>query len=183
MSKVAEQKALMLQRRLDVAEMMRRRIPQEEMAKKLGVNRGTISRDVKALVQEWEKQVQTKAGYLRARELQELDHLEGVAQLNMENALQLRYDLERAAKAQHRKVDSKEWEKFDRSVRAWHGQRIRVKERRAKLLNLDVQEPDRAPVVNVPISFIQVASPPPAPALESGNGHPVIEGEVVGGSD
>lgn len=163
----------MLQRRVQVAELMKRRIPQAEMARRLEVNENTIRRDVRAILNQWAEKVSQKAEHLRAREAMTLDHLELVAQLNMEKALTKRQALEAGdSKGDH----SRAWERYDRSVRSWFEERLRIQERRAKLLNLDQHRPPEQAQVFAPITFITLATPPdPPPSLPPGQ---VVEGVV-----
>ncbi len=174
-----EYQAELLQRRLEVGDMLKRRIPQAEMARRLQVDQGTISRDVKAILKLWANELAGKAATLRAREAYTLDHLELMAQLNMENALAKRQALDEAKDGG--KI-SQAWERYDRSARAWFEERIRIQERRAKLLNLDAQVLQTNVAVQVPISFIQMKPVEAKAQIASGD---VIEGEVVadGGDD
>ena len=98
-----------MQRRMKVSEFMKRRIPQVQMAEILGVSESTISKDVKAVTEEWRNYMVRNADTIKARELVELDEMELAA--------------------------SKEWMK-DHHVR-WLRMRLDIKKRRADMLGLD----------------------------------------------
>lgn len=152
------------ERREQVVELLKRRIPQNEIARRLGVNKGTISRDVKAILKLYHEKVVAKAEHLRAREAQSLDHMELVAQLNLEKALAKRQKVE---DQDPEGKESRAWERYDRAARGWFEERVRVQERRAKLLHLDRQASRGNAQVTVPITFIQAAPPAEAQALPS----------------
>lgn len=171
-------RARMLDRRVEVAELMKRRIPVLEMARRLGVADRTIQRDVKAILRTWAEKVDQQAEHLRARESMTLDHLELVAQLNMEKALSKRQALEDQGKSGNSAQagdQSRAWERYDRSARAWFEERLKIQERRAKLLNLDQHRAQESTQVAAPITFIQVNAPEGPRQLAQGE---VIEGEV-----
>jgi DNA-binding XRE family transcriptional regulator len=68
-----------LARRVLVSQMMARRVTQGNMAKLLGVSRGTIVKDVKAIEAEWREDMLGNITTIKARELAELSYIEGEA--------------------------------------------------------------------------------------------------------
>jgi len=106
------------ERRAQVAELYARRITQRDMAKMLKVSEPTISRDVKSLLKEWRKESTKKVDDVKAREMADLDAMErdvAMAMVVGKNRPSLKpQELARLAEA-----------------------RLRIKERRAKLLGLD----------------------------------------------
>jgi transcriptional regulator with XRE-family HTH domain len=104
------------QRRLTVAKLWTRRLTQEEIAAAVGVDQSTISRDIKALMAAWQKEAVSDVTLVRARELADLDAME-----------------REAAMAASVKVSPQE---LARLLEV----RLRVKERRARLLGLDAPQ-------------------------------------------
>jgi hypothetical protein len=119
-------------RRASVAEMWARRITQRDMARTLNVSEPTISRDIAWLLDQWRAEAVRKVDDVKARELADLDAMERDIAMALVphhgNTISLR---ERA-----RLTDT----------------RLRIKERRAKLLGLDaptrqeISGPDEAPL-------------------------------------
>jgi len=103
-------------RRVTVAKLWTRRLTQEEIAAAVGVDQSTVSRDLKALVTAWRKEALGDVTATRARELADLDSME-----------------REAAVAASAKVSPQE---LARLLEV----RLRVKERRARLLGLDAPQ-------------------------------------------
>jgi hypothetical protein len=160
------------QRRQQVAEYLKLQMPQVEMAQRLGADQSAISRDVKAILKIWTEKFEEETEQLRAKEALALDYLEMIAERNMENAIRRRQDLETADKESKKSV---QWERYDRSARAWLDQRLRIQTRRAELLNLNSQKTQTNVAVQVPISFI-TESRPDQRQLEAPE---VLDGELV----
>lgn len=103
-------------RRRQVAALYVRRVNQSDIARQLGVNQATISRDVAALVKQWQKEQAETIEAWRDRDLLELDEMEKDAAIE-----------------------------FSKSKRRdWIDTRLKIKERRAKLMGLDA--PTRAEI-------------------------------------
>lgn len=97
------------ERRQKVAQLYLRRQTQEEIGRVLGVSQDTISLDLKALREKWAAENVENLDQVKVREAAELDEMESEAAVEFSRR--------------------KNWEWFDR--------RLKVKERRAKLLGLD----------------------------------------------
>lgn len=97
------------ERRRKVAQLYLRRQTQEEIGRVLGVSQDTISLDLKALREKWAAENVENLDQVKVREAAELDEMEAEAAVEFSRR--------------------KNWEWFDR--------RLKVKERRAKLLGLD----------------------------------------------
>jgi len=114
-------------RRQKVAEMYYRlRLRQQEIADEIGCNQSTISRDIKALDEQWRQRIADEVDTVRARELGDLDEME------RDCAFQLQ---------------------MTKSAR-WMAERLKVKERRARLLGLDA--PTRGSMTNVDLTQLTV---------------------------
>lgn len=100
-------------RRATVAKLWTRRLTQEEIASAVGVDQSTVSRDIKMLVANWRKEALGDLTAARARELADLDGME------REAAVAASANVSPQALARLLEV------------------RLRVKERRARLLGLD----------------------------------------------
>lgn len=161
------------QRQVKVAEFMRRRITQADMARMLGVNSSTITRDVQDLQERWAEELAGKIPGLRAREVKRLDHLEMVAQMNMENAMKRRAAIEEAEQQARGRPKTKEWEVHDRAVARWLDESLSIIRQRAKLLGLNADPPPQASgaQVNVPISFIMTQREGETPLVIEGGSH------------
>jgi hypothetical protein len=96
-------------RRVQVAELWARRVTQREMARVLNVSEPTISRDIAALTAEWRKEAQAFLDDVKAHELADLDSMERDVALKYTQTENLRL------------IDV----------------RLRIKDRRARLLGLD----------------------------------------------
>lgn len=96
-------------RRAKVAILYTRRLRQEEIAQQIGVDQSTISRDVKAIIRDWQQGAVSEVAAAKARDLGELD------------------EIERDCALQFSQTHDYNW--IDR--------RIKCKERRARLLGLD----------------------------------------------
>ena len=103
-------------RRVTVAKLWTRRLTQEEIAAAVGVNQSTISRDVKVLVAAWREKALGDVTDARARDLADLDAME-----------------REAAMAASGSVSPQE---LARLLEV----RLRVKERRSRLLGLDAPQ-------------------------------------------
>lgn len=97
------------QRRVKVSELMLRRLPQIEMASLLDVSQATISKDVRAILQEYEDAIPRNVNRVKGRELAALDQME----------LQACVEFERTRKV------------------CWLRARLDILERRSKTLGLD----------------------------------------------
>lgn len=100
------------QRRSQVAKLYVQRLSQQEIAKALGVNQATVSRDVAAVKKAHLDAAKSSLDDMIARELAELDDMEGQCALMF---LTNKHDV-------------------------WIGRRLQIKERRAKMLGLDAPE-------------------------------------------
>ena len=109
MAQNKEQRQKTEDRRRQVATLLLRHSTQQEIAGKLGASRQTISSDVKYLHALWRKELIDDPVVVKARELAELD--------DMERNCVLSYNKRRAL--------------------GWATLRLRIKERKAKLLGLD----------------------------------------------
>jgi hypothetical protein len=161
-----ERKQVLLQRRLKVADLLLDRVSQRQIAKELAISESTICRDVRVIMTAWSDELAVKGALIRAREAFELDLAERQAVEHYQNAVLCRQVVE---KSDQDGKHSQAWERYDRAARSWLDARLRIKERRAKLLNLDMQTPP-SPIasLHVPISFIQVRPPDPRPQLAGG---------------
>ena len=101
------------ERRATVAKLWARHLTQEEIAAAVGVDQSTISRDIKALVVAWRAEALTEVADLRAREFADLD--------SMEREAAMAASVGRSAAELARLLEV----------------RLRVKERRARMLGLD----------------------------------------------
>ena len=95
-----------------MATLYLRKISQERIAKELGISQPTVSRDIKVLVKRWKEAALSDVDERRGQELAELEGME------LDCAVQF---------------------SASKDVR-WLGQRLRVKERIAKMLGLDAPE-------------------------------------------
>jgi IS30 family transposase len=109
-AKLTHQRQEREERRLKVARLWAQHRNQTEIAKALGVNQSTVSRDLQVITARWVAEAVHDVGEIRARELAELDE--------MEKELAARWLQERRPE--------------------WMRLRLAVKERRAKLLGLDM---------------------------------------------
>ncbi len=82
---------------------------QEDIARALGIHQSTVSRDLKALEEQWQKEAMQTIEKVKARELAELDMMEREAALQYQQTKSLK----------------------------WFNARLKIKERRARLLGLD----------------------------------------------
>ncbi len=108
----AKKRAEIAERRRRVAALYTRRINQEDIARQVGVDQSTVSKDIKAMLKEWREGALSDIADVRARELGELDEIE------RDCALQF--------------AASKD--------PGWIDRRLKCKERRSKLLGLDAPE-------------------------------------------
>lgn len=104
------------ERRATVAKLWTRRLTQEEIATAVGVDQSTVSRDIKVLVEAWREEALADVTDLRARELADLHAME-----------------REAAVAASANVSPQE---LARLLEV----RLRVKDRRSRLLGLDAPE-------------------------------------------
>lgn len=105
----SKKQAEIAERRRLVAGLYLRHVHQADIARELGVDQGTVSRDITALKEEWRTQALSDVQDRVRQELAELDHLESLC-----------------------------GERFDSTGQVgWIAQRLAIKERRAKLLGLD----------------------------------------------
>ena len=109
-AKLTHQRQEREERRQKVARLWAQHRNQTEIAKALGVNQSTVSRDLQVITARWVAEAVRDVGEIRARELAELDE--------MEKELAARWLQERRPE--------------------WMRLRLAVKERRAKLLGLDM---------------------------------------------
>jgi hypothetical protein len=119
-------------RRASVAEMWSRRITQRDMARTLNVSEPTISRDIAWLLDQWRAESVRKVDDVKARELADLDAMER----DIAMALVPHKGSTIALRERARLTDT----------------RLRIKERRARLLGIDaptrqeVSGPDETPL-------------------------------------
>jgi len=64
------------QRRLQVARLLSEKVPQSEIAERLGISRSTLTRDLTAIKTEWRSQVRVQYTEAIAQEIAALDELE-----------------------------------------------------------------------------------------------------------
>jgi IS30 family transposase len=102
-------------RRRLVAALYLNKVDQTDIADKLGVSQSTISRDIKKLNEEWQAEAMQDVAKHVARELAELERME----------------LEVATMYQAAKKEKK------REAVNWMETRLKIKDRRAKLIGLD----------------------------------------------
>jgi hypothetical protein len=183
-----QQMGIVAQRRIRVADLYRQHVKLTDIAEVVGVSVSTISRDVQAIVKGWQEEAREDIAALRARELAELDRMEADYILHIAEALRLRdevvpllrRDMPLAEQGAREPVKrSPAWERYDRSAREWAEKRMRVKERRAKLMNLDLELPPTNINTVIPITFIERGPVVGRDRLEDSR---VIEGEVLDGS-
>lgn len=106
---VNQEEVKIAERRKKVSELYLRHQTQESIARVLGVSQPTVSLDIAALREQWKAAGLMNTDEVKVREVAELDEMEAEAAVEFSKR--------------------KNWEWFDR--------RIKVKERRAKLLGLD----------------------------------------------
>jgi transposase-like protein len=109
---VTHTKAAKEERQRKVAALYLRRVSQSEIAKQLGVNQATISRDLQVLYKLWRAEAASMIDEHQARELAELDQMEQDAAIQYSQTKR----------------------------RDWLDTRLKIKERRAKLLGLDINK-------------------------------------------
>ncbi len=107
-----QKQAEILARRRQVAARYVQHVDQQTIAEELGVDQSTISRDIKALTQQWHREAVADIMSVKAREAAELDAMER---------------------------DCAEQFRTTKDPR-WITERRQIKERRAKLLGLDAQK-------------------------------------------
>ncbi len=173
-----ERERLLMERRRHVADLLLLRVPQSEIAIQLGVSAPTITRDVRYIMNTWSGELSDAGNRLRARDAAELDRMEAECILREAEATRLRDEAVPVVRSDTPKevIESRQliknsaaWERYSRDARAWADQRLHIKERRAKLLNLDLQTPQTANILQVPITFIQLGPAPEQPALGTGD--------------
>ena len=120
MTKNTQDLAAMAARRRRVAELYLLRKTQEEIADETGFSQSTVSRDVNFLIQEWRKDAQADIDLIISQELAELNYMDKEAAVNY-------YD------SKNLSVDPSSGRKMEK----WSLIRLKVKERKAKLLGLD----------------------------------------------
>lgn len=81
-----QKRASIAERRARVAELLKQRVDQREIAAAVGCSVGTVNGDIRALEQEWMAAALEGMGALKARELVELDALEREAALQFAKA-------------------------------------------------------------------------------------------------
>ncbi len=106
-------------RRKKVAALYLNKVDQADIADKLSISQATVSRDIKALAEEWHNEAMLDINTHISRELAELERME----------------LETAAMYQTAKREDKPSSK--REAISWMETRLKIKDRRAKLLGLD----------------------------------------------
>ncbi len=75
----AQKRAAIADRRRKVAQLYLRRMEQKEIARHLNVSKGTISKDVAAIIEEWRAEAVEDVGAAKLRDLAELDTIENEA--------------------------------------------------------------------------------------------------------
>jgi len=128
-------KLQILKRRRLVARLYLRKMTQQQIADKIGIERSTISRDLKYLRNLWRKEAISDIDERRGRELAELEEMERDAIQN--------YTLAKESKDIDGIVTK---EKDNRSMLAWFRSRLEVKFRIDKLLGLSA--PDKLTVLD-----------------------------------
>jgi len=106
-----------IERRVKVSELFKKRYKHYEIAQMLGVDRSTITKDIKAIQKEWKAEALDNLHIVRLRELADLDDMERIC---IER-------LEKLAKNPHQGS-------------RWMEERRKIKERRSKLLGLDAEQ-------------------------------------------
>lgn len=122
MSQTPREKAELAARRREVSKLYLQRYNQEEIAERLGISQPTVSRDVKFLTDQWKKDSEITIQETIARELADLNYMELEAALN--------YEASKPGEGDPGRPLSRQLEK-------WAIIRLKIKERRARLLGLD----------------------------------------------
>lgn len=117
-----QKKAEIAARQKQVAALLLNRVSQVDIADKLNVDEATICRDVKALFKKYSAECQEDISHHVARELAELDRMELEASVM--------YQQFKGDKNKNIPTNSKEANK-------WLETRLKIKDRRSKLLGLD----------------------------------------------
>lgn len=103
-------------RRRRVAQLYLRRVHMSDIARQMGVHKSTITRDIQHLSRQWLAESMADTKSLKARELAELGEMEGDCALQFGGT-----------EVKHKDV-------------GWIHARLRIKQRRAKMLGLDNPE-------------------------------------------
>jgi len=114
------------QRRLRVARLYLQRMRMVDIGAEVGVSEGTVSKDIKALKQEWLKESREAVGLVLARELAEVDQMEREAAALF--ALSARWRIGADGTPENLPNHSR--------AQGWAEKRLKMKELRAKLLGL-----------------------------------------------
>lgn len=114
----AAKKNEMAERRKRVAAMVLARVPQWEIAKKIGVDNSTISTDMKAVREEWRQERAADVNEIQARDLAALEQDEGSVRRRLAGLAE---------------------EAHGERVR-YHELVLRIMDRRAKLIGLDAPQ-------------------------------------------
>lgn len=108
---------VVMERRLKVSELLKKRLTHQAIASRLGVERSVITKDIKAIQNEWASQCIDNIHLVRLRELADLEDMERECIARLEG-LQA-----------HPHQGSR-----------WMEERRKIKERRAKMLGLDTEQ-------------------------------------------
>lgn len=122
----ARRQVEIVERRRRVSELYLGHVDQHEIARQLGVNQSTISRDIAALKQRWASEAVSNLQERINRDLQELDAMEAQCAVEFENTRQM----------------------------GWIAQRLAVKERRSRLVGMDAPKRSDISVGVCPIKLI-----------------------------
>ncbi len=175
-SGISPQKRLeIVERRTEVARLVKLHLSYSDIAKKLGVTESTVSRDMRILLKDWEQEARVDAAKIRGRELQELDQMESEA---IENYLRAKMLMAGVTDPKGNKAEYKAWAEYAKAAREFMAQRYAIKDRRARLLNLNLdQTPQGAFVASMPITFIQMVAP--SDSLPTFQSPQMVIGELV----
>lgn len=135
-----EQRELAAQRRYRIGDLLLQRVPVSRIASLLGVSEVTVHKHKRELERIWQRELAEDYITLRTRELAELDEMERhciVKQCQVTSMDLTPEDIEQMGAQKLAAILNDEGNWFDR--------RLKVKERRAKLLGLD--KPELLPVV------------------------------------
>lgn len=127
-----EQRELAHQRRQRISELLLQRIPAYRIAEMLGVSTVTVFKHKRELERIWQRELAEDYITLRTRELAELDEMERECILKQNQASVLGLTPDDIAQMGSSKLAA-----LLADEGAWFDRRLKVKERRSKLLGLD----------------------------------------------
>lgn len=117
------------ERRVRVAQLYARCQTQQQIARQLGVSQQLVSFDLKAIKRQWRQEMSAEIGERMERDLMALDEMERDAVLNYTRALMPVVENEDGTQTIH-----------VGDALPWAQHRLKIMERRAKMLGFDVPE-------------------------------------------